>query len=327
MSNQVTKGTLTPTTDDHGRQLPSGEQQRRRATVHFNPETLNLTLTNTMQKAPGRQPAQIVTESVAKLSMDLIFDTTDDGSDVRGTTHKIARMMDPIQEVTRRQGTRRTRKVPAIVVFEWGAINFEGYIDSYKESIDFFSSEGIPLRATVSLSLTQNERTFAPIAAAEQESEAEAQTVNSPSGQSLDQTAGTVGNSAATSRLAEQNGLENIRLPERDEIVIMDEAGRQPVAFSSGSMTASLSSTIDVSVQQSPIEQAFAGLRTHVDITPSRPRRRLYVNFDEPTHSAEIGIGPATGFGITGQVKMRGDSMSANVGVNVNRGVGVYFED
>ena len=104
-----------------------------------------------------REPPQLVTETTAKLSLELLFDTTDTGSDVRAQTFQIAQLMQP-RPGPRQEGEQRG--VPAIVLFEWGSFVFEGYIDSYKETLDFFAPEGVPLRATLSLSLTEQAKPF-----------------------------------------------------------------------------------------------------------------------------------------------------------------------
>ena len=45
--------------------------------------------------------------------------------------------------------------MPPGVRFSWGSFLFDGLIDSIEESIEFFSPEGKPLRASVSLGLSQ----------------------------------------------------------------------------------------------------------------------------------------------------------------------------
>ncbi|HEX8243568.1 MAG TPA: hypothetical protein VF541_08735, partial [Longimicrobium sp.] len=108
--------------------------------VHFNPGTLQYTITNTMQQRGGGNK-QFVTGSTGKLTMDLIFDTTHDGSDVRIETEKIRKMMKP-----------ENKLVPTIT-FEWGLYKFEGTMETYKETLDFFSPNGVPLRASLSLGM------------------------------------------------------------------------------------------------------------------------------------------------------------------------------
>ena len=41
-------------------------------------------------------------------------------------------------------------------LFLWGTFQFTGLVDSYNETLEFFSASGVPLRASVSLSLTEN---------------------------------------------------------------------------------------------------------------------------------------------------------------------------
>jgi hypothetical protein len=119
--------------------------------VHFNPASLQYSIQNTMkEEGKGAKKKQHVTQSVAKLSMELVFDTTDSGTDVRVTTDQVAGLMKPTQ------GT----KAPRVVKFGWGAYSFKGLIDQYKETLDYFSASGSPLRSTISVTMTEQEATF-----------------------------------------------------------------------------------------------------------------------------------------------------------------------
>ena len=93
-------------------QPPSGEPIQ----VHFNPESLQLTITNTLSRGRGSRAQQYVSQSTAKLAMELLFDTTDRGTNVRADTEKIALLMEPKEE--------RNRNVPAIVKFEFEHLAF-----------------------------------------------------------------------------------------------------------------------------------------------------------------------------------------------------------
>ena len=69
--------TLTATTDLRGRRIPQKQQRQRRLKVHFNPEKLELTITNAMEQNRNRrrrEPPQLVTETTAKLSLELLFE-------------------------------------------------------------------------------------------------------------------------------------------------------------------------------------------------------------------------------------------------------------
>ena len=57
--------------------------------------------------------------------------------------------------------TAKATKAPRMVEFGWGAYSFTGVVEQYKETLDFFSADGVPLRASVSLTLSSKELTFA----------------------------------------------------------------------------------------------------------------------------------------------------------------------
>lgn len=109
--------------------------------VHFNPVSLQYTVANQMQQQGGGTQ-QHVASSTGKLSVDLVFDTTHTGRDVRVDTAKVAALMKPGDD----------HLVPTLC-FEWGAYKFEGTMEGYRETLDFFSPNGVPLRASLSLSL------------------------------------------------------------------------------------------------------------------------------------------------------------------------------
>ena len=144
MTNQkVEQATFTP---------QSGPDKDQSIEVHFNPVSLHYSITNTLaQEGSGNNAKQYVSQSTGKLSMELIFDTTSDGQDVRTFTGKLARFMEPDEQ-----------KIPAVVLFEWGTYTFQGMVDSYKEVLDFFAPDGVPLRATVSLNMSRQDQVFAP---------------------------------------------------------------------------------------------------------------------------------------------------------------------
>jgi hypothetical protein len=86
--------------------------------------------------------------------MDLVFDTTDTGEDVRGHTGQIARFMQPVG------GGNENENVPPVVEFAWGSYKFQGMLDSYQETLDFFAASGVPLRASVHLSMASQDKVF-----------------------------------------------------------------------------------------------------------------------------------------------------------------------
>lgn len=234
-----TEATITPLTDNTGAELSADAQRQQAVTVQFNPETLDLTLSNEIKKGEDDQPAQVVTNATASLAMELVFDTTTTGDDVRGRTFAIARMMDPRQA----GGDDTENKVPSIVRFEWGTVKFEGYIDSFSESIEMFSYEGVPLRSTVSLSLTQQERSLEPNTNVDYDNDTGgdfgaggdgAQQGPLSGDESVTDLAQKAGNPDAARGLAEANGVENMRLPETDSLMVGDFGAGASAGFSAG---------------------------------------------------------------------------------------------
>src|SRR5688500_8376771 len=147
-------------------------------TVQFNPDSLKLSFANQIQnndtsstggtpakgkgkrgsadQAQGTQGRQFVGAGTTKLAVQLWFDVNavpegeDRVDDVRRLTQNVIYFITP-KEVT----GDATKFLPPGVQFEWGSFFFNGLVDSIEETIDFFSPEGKPLRATISLALSQ----------------------------------------------------------------------------------------------------------------------------------------------------------------------------
>ena len=121
--------------------------------VDFNPESLKLTLSN--QSSGGDQQAggstQYLGPGSSTMSVELLFDTSASGIDVRKRTEALAYF---IVGDAQREGEQRM--APPKVSFRWGSFIFEGIIESMDETPEYFSEEGVPLRATVSLSLKRD---------------------------------------------------------------------------------------------------------------------------------------------------------------------------
>ena len=144
--------------------------------VQFNPATLKVSLSNTLRENPrggNSRSAQYVDKSSSSLAVELIFDTTHvdsqaeaiyreraqaegrdrqaiaPGSDVRLLTKPIAETFcKPVESGEQMLAPKRC-------LFQWGAFEFLGLVDSFDETLDFFSPEGRPLRATVALKLSE----------------------------------------------------------------------------------------------------------------------------------------------------------------------------
>lgn len=134
--------------------------------VQFNPETLKVSFANQISKpegggtTQGKPPTQFVGPGTTKLSLQLWFDVTapmppgqTEETDVRKLTKKVAYFITP------KEGESAEKKIPPVVRFSWGSFQFDGIMESLEESLEFFSSDGRPLRASVSINLTQQEIT------------------------------------------------------------------------------------------------------------------------------------------------------------------------
>lgn len=319
----IAKAAFMAATDENGREIP--EAQRQRIEAHFNPETLDITYTNTVRRGNRNQPAQMVGEATAKLSMELIFDTSMSGDDVRMETHRIAHLMDPAQRSPRRRNAEEVR-VPSIVVFQWGTIRFEGYMDSYKERVEFFSPEGVPLRAVVNLSLTQQQRSFSPqqnpVGGGDRQNTDLDLSVQ-PLGQdeNMTESARMLGDTSAARTLATQNGIENLRHPEVAEIVV----GR-PVRF--GVEAAAGTGPSGLSVSLGPTEAQFSGLRHPAEATANlNPTADLSLDAGVGTAHA-LSLKGRSGFGLGGEVGSRvGAGLTADVGLDADIELGIQFEE
>lgn len=127
--------------------------------VQFNPVSLQYEVSNSLdQQNRDATRRQIVTQSNARLSVELQFDTTPSGESVRDQTLPIKRLLRPDEADT--EATFDI--VPPVVRFEWGSFIFSGLIESYRETLDFFSPEGVPLRAQVSIAMTHQTRATEP---------------------------------------------------------------------------------------------------------------------------------------------------------------------
>jgi hypothetical protein len=123
--------------------------------VHFNPASLQLQVSNELKDTRNNERKQYVAKANAKLSMELQFDTTDTGDDVTLTTKKLqAFIAPPLSQ------QNRSQIPPPVVLFEWGRLKFKGIAETYRETIDFFSSSGVPLRASVNLTLSRQDQVF-----------------------------------------------------------------------------------------------------------------------------------------------------------------------
>src|SRR4051812_42567420 len=127
----------------------------------FNPTTIAIDKSNSWSgdDASGRNAPELVFDggSSGSMSLDLIFDTTDDGSAVTVHTNKLSDLMSVDKELADYDSATDTGR-PQWVKFHWGDMHtFKAAITKMNLTFTYFSAAGVPLRANVSLDLVQYE--------------------------------------------------------------------------------------------------------------------------------------------------------------------------
>lgn len=127
----------------------------------FNPTKLQLGKSNswTSGNSKGRNAPDLVFDggSSGTMSLELIFDTTDAGTTVTKYTNALSSLMSVDTELPDYDSAANNGR-PQWVKFHWGDMHtFKAVISSMDLTFTYFSSAGVPLRANVSISLTQYE--------------------------------------------------------------------------------------------------------------------------------------------------------------------------
>lgn len=154
---------------------------KHRVVVQFNPETLKVTYANQVtpptspdaaKPAPASKkpspagaqgnPAsnQFVGKGSTKLSVQLWFDVSArlpegaaETDDVLTLTRDVAYFITSKPDAG---GSGGPQGSPPLVRFLWGTFQFDGIVESLDESLELFSPEGKPLRASLTLGMTQS---------------------------------------------------------------------------------------------------------------------------------------------------------------------------
>ena len=148
--SELKKATLQEISSDENAS-PVGDEIE----VQFNPTTLRLQINNSV--AGGEQRNQTARQPVGStstvLSLDLIFDTADEGTtdkprNVREKTALVERFVIPSGEGNDKQTAPKLR-------FHWGTLILDGVLESVSLDFDLFAADGTPLRAKVNLAIKE----------------------------------------------------------------------------------------------------------------------------------------------------------------------------
>src|SRR5574337_1144885 len=120
--------------------------------VMFTPPRYELSKTNQFAeiKIPGLPSSllQFVNGNAKSLNMELFFDTTDSGVDVRTRTAAVSNLTEP---------SPITRAPPRLLLL-WGSLAFPCFLVSVRQVFDFFDALGMPLRATLTVEFRGHDR-------------------------------------------------------------------------------------------------------------------------------------------------------------------------
>lgn len=301
--------------------------------VHFNPASLQYTIANTLnQKDPNnRNSVQFVSQTTAKLTMDLVFDTTMTGIDVRETTDQMAKLLRP--DPDKESGA----KVPPSVEFSWGAYTFTGIVEQYKETLDFFSAGGVPLRSAINLTLSSNDVVFEsgknPRASVDGQSGDEPIVISASVGAAS--VANALGDPRAARAIASASASASLRFSGGASLAIGGSVSLSaPAAFAAGGgigfgagigggigLGAGAGAALGV---EATAGSAFTGLRVATGAAASNG----VSNSRALLPAASVSSGGRAGFDLGGAARSQtGGSLSADVGATADLNVRIGFND
>lgn len=224
---KLEKAQLWELQDDFKKEKDGG----KRITVQFNPESLKVSFANQIEKPEGAgdqkgSPAiQFVGAGTTKLTLQLWFDVTQpvseaatpkgetDVKDVRKLTQEVAFFITPVED-------GKKFKPPA-TRFLWGSFQFDGIVESMEESLEFFSPEGRPLRASVSLNLTSQKITKFAFADLKDQPGTKPMT-QAPANSTVQGLADSQGKGDNWQAIAAANGIENPRMLQPGQLLDMN---------------------------------------------------------------------------------------------------------
>lgn len=126
-----------------------GDPKGQPVKVLFNPTEYSIEKGNQYQSVsiPGKSvPAtQFVNGNGQTLSMDLFFDSYEQGEDVRTYTGKVVTLLDIDSSL----------HAPPVCKFIWGKLEFKGVLEKVSQKFTMFLSSGIPVRATLNVSFKE----------------------------------------------------------------------------------------------------------------------------------------------------------------------------
>jgi hypothetical protein len=125
----------------------------KRVNVQFNPHTLRLQYASHSEGGtqPARQARQYTGTGSTTLTVDLVFDTADEGSTdapvpVLSRTANLQYFITP-------QKVHGSNDAPPRLSFQWGTLQLDGVMETLAVDLEHFAADGTALRAKASLTL------------------------------------------------------------------------------------------------------------------------------------------------------------------------------
>jgi hypothetical protein len=303
--------------------------------LQFNPASLDYTVSNEFDDRSGANGArQFVKKSSAKLTMSLVFDTTTTGNSVRDVTAAIAALLEPARNGSRSFAPK--------VEFGWGSYSFQGVVEQFKETLDFFSASGVPLRSSINLTLAsqqvefQSSRSPAPRA----DREPRADPVQLPPGASAADAARSAGDPRASRAIAGASGAASLRFSAGVSLsvgasVSLGAAADFSVAVGGGVGRASGGGSGlgmgGATTITTTAGAAFAGLRVSpamASVSVVEARAALLPAALATGMAGAAGVAGVSGFGPGGRAQLRsGASLAADVGSQATLRGRIQFGD
>lgn len=117
--------------------------------VLFNPTEYQLNKSNQFAEVAipglGGPVLQFARGNSRTLTMQLFFDTYEQGDDVRNYTQQITDLLEIDSEL----------HAPPVCLFNWGDLSFVGVLERADQRFTLFLSSGVPVRATVNVSFRE----------------------------------------------------------------------------------------------------------------------------------------------------------------------------
>ena len=127
---------------------PQKDSEIKQIKVLFNPEKYSLER-NAVWEEKGRQKTlEFVGISRKSFSVELLFDTFEQASDVRTYTSEIVGLLDATVDY-------KGKKVPPVCLFSWGGFHFRGIVEKVTQNFTIFLSDGTPARAVLTVGFKQ----------------------------------------------------------------------------------------------------------------------------------------------------------------------------